>query len=554
MRLPFSLPDGWPISLWFFVITVAVYLLQRFPLTGVFLMIVAAPFWSILLVNLGMFGLVWEGVTGRVSLLWLLIPALYFGIYYLAYFNDQKALKFVTEEIVRFNDGKSLRFDTDRQDLVFGDPKDGRGVRAANFTERFGLARVFDSHGRVYLVGTAESCELLRDKPVFRSAGIQHYAITRRGPSTWNRKSTGFCTIMMAGQPDKPVVRITESAKDIKNGRLPVTQRDFTATDESNGALATVRTARASPLKVFPMPVMGCGLDSGTPSWDCFHGFLRDAVDLPPGMPQYSGGTPLLASMLGLKATEDLAAHAIGPERFKPMADRADAELAAKELRILETMLADPTVEIKNGWFRHLPNRPDLVEPYADRIFDALGTLQHSGIRGSGNGRNLWRLAALLPEEALAPHRTKMVEWMKPGAMRQWTDDSREIFSRLDITDAVQRDIVLSRLERLRGDLSTSLLPAFCKMGVDAPHDTKERLLGVWRARGARAAERKSHRGQDEVLLYLTLARMGLKEQAGKVEQRYYGPTFLAIWDQVTPNTPSDICDLSIDELRRHLR
>ena len=548
------MPDGWPISLWFFVITAVVYLLQRFPLTGVFLMIAGAAFWSVLLINLGMIGLIWEGVTGKVSLYWLLIPALYFGSYYLAYFNDQKALKVVTEETLRFNSGKSLRFDPARRDLVFGDPNDGRGIRAAEFTERFGLARAFDSNGRVFLVGTAESCELLRDRPVFQSAGIQHYAITRQGPSRWNRKSTGFCTIIMAGQPDKPVVRVTESVRETKHGRLPVTQRDFTARDESNGASATVRTARVGSLKIFPMPVMGCALNSGAPSWDCFHGLMRDTIELPPGMPRYSGGTPLLAGMLGLKETDDLASHAIGPERFKPMAYRADAELAAKELQILGTMLADPAAPVKDNWFRHLPNRPELVTPYADRIFDALGVLQQSDIRTSGNGRSLWRLVALLPEEALAPHRAKMVEWMKPGAMRRWTDDSVEVFSRLNVADPVQRDIVLTRLEKPLGDISTSLLPAFCKMGGGAPQDAKERLLAVWHARGARAAERKSHRGQDEVPLYLTLARMGLKEQAGKVEQRYYGPTFLAIWETVTPDTPSDICDLSDHELRERFR
>jgi len=48
-----TLPNGWPWSLWFLVATLVLYLLQRFPLTGVFLMVVGAAFWSVVLVNLG---------------------------------------------------------------------------------------------------------------------------------------------------------------------------------------------------------------------------------------------------------------------------------------------------------------------------------------------------------------------------------------------------------------------------------------------------------------------------------------------------------------------
>jgi hypothetical protein len=53
-------------------------------------------------------------------------------------------------------------------------------------------------------------------------------------------------------------------------------------------------------------------------------------------------------------------------------------------------------------------------------------------------------------------------------------------------------------------------------------------------------------------VLYLTLARMGLKAQAGKVEQRYFGSTFLAIWDEVTPETHADACSASGGEVSNY--
>ena len=91
-------------------------------------------------------------------------------------------------------------------------------------------------------------------------------------------------------------------------------------------------------------------------------------------------------------------------------------------------------------------------------------------------------------------------------------------------------------------------------MGIAAPEDVKRRLLAIWEARGRRAAERKSRRDANETILYVTLLRMGLKEQAGKVEQRYYGPTFEGIWNEVTPNTPADICDATTNDLSNRYR
>ena len=55
-------------------------------------------------------------------------------------------------------------------------------------------------------------------------------------------------------------------------------------------------------------------------------------------------------------------------------------------------------------------------------------------------------------------------------------------------------------------------------------------------------------------MLYIVLARMGLKEAAGKVVQQYYGPTFLAVWEQVTPETPADICADTENDIRNRFR
>lgn len=61
-----------PISLLGLVATGVVYLLQVIPLTGIFLMFALAMFWSVVLINGSMIGVVIEALVGRVSAVGLL--------------------------------------------------------------------------------------------------------------------------------------------------------------------------------------------------------------------------------------------------------------------------------------------------------------------------------------------------------------------------------------------------------------------------------------------------------------------------------------------------
>jgi hypothetical protein len=550
-----NMPDGWPWSLWFFVATAVVYLLQRFPPTGIFLMLFLAMFWSVILVNAGFIGIGIEALTGRVSLAWLLLPLLYFGGYYAFYAKDQAALAAARAHYAKFNSGKSLPFDPARQDVIFEKGKGDFHPTPQDFVRRFGLKRAFDANGLVHFIGDKDACALVRGNDVYRSAGIYSFGFQTEGDLRHRQFVKGYCLIYAPGTPDRAAVRVVSDDASTSSWGLPVRKQELHVRDEASGRETEIWAARASPLPAFPMPVMGCGLNSGNPSWDCFTGFYRRSfVPIMPRDKRFGGSVDVLASALGLRPRDDYAAIAAGPEVVTKLGEAADAALIRKETAKLEQMLAHPEEDLSDGWFWHLPNRPPVVAPYADRIFGALGTLQNSDIGGSNNGRNLWRLAAVLPEEALAPHRAQLVEWLRPDNARAWTKSSSEIYPRLDAADPVQAEIMLERLETDRGELQTRLLPQFCRMGPRAPDGVKQRLLALWRQRGQPQSGRSEQRAQTDLILYVTLARMGLKKQAGKVEQRYYGPTFEGVWNEVTPDTPADICDSTVHDLSTRYR
>ena len=131
---------------------------------------------------------------------------------------------------------------------------------------------------------------------------------------------------------------------------------------------------------------------------------------------------------------------------------------------------------------------------------------------------------------------------MQPPAP-EYTFNSFYAYKQLDVTDPIQRAVLLDRLTGNPRKFVGELLPPFCRMGAAAPPEVKSRLLALWKARAPDPANsNKLERDGADVLLYLTLARMGLKSEAGQVEQRYHGKDFGIIWNHVSPDTSDDIC------------
>lgn len=82
-----------PFSLVFFVATGIAFALQALPIPGIYLMVFMAPFWSVFLVNAGSIGIAAEAATGRVSRWWLIVPALFYGGYWIVAAQEHLMLR-----------------------------------------------------------------------------------------------------------------------------------------------------------------------------------------------------------------------------------------------------------------------------------------------------------------------------------------------------------------------------------------------------------------------------------------------------------------------------
>ncbi|MFM5953011.1 MAG: hypothetical protein ACKOPE_01725 [Novosphingobium sp.] len=243
----------YPVSLRFFYATAIAFALQLFPVTGVFLMILLAPAWSIFLINAGMIGVGAEAARGTVSRWWLALPA----AFYLGYLGfaaaDHIVLKRIDAEFDAANAAVSVGFDPARQSLVV-EGNDG-GLR--EFAQRYNLPVVY------YRPQTKWVKQYGSTKPPVRDPCL---AIPGMGPRV--------CKLQWDEQPPLPAVTVSRHEDRVRLGTLEV-QRATTTITIPDGTRHTLTSGGASPLQWFPMPIMGCALNSGNPSWDCFTQFSR---------------------------------------------------------------------------------------------------------------------------------------------------------------------------------------------------------------------------------------------------------------------------------------
>jgi hypothetical protein len=302
---------GMRVSMALFLFTAVVLLLQVFPLTGVFLMLFAAPFWSVLTLNLAFLALAVESLIGQTDRRWLLAPLLWFGGYAAyAQLSNENYLA-LDAKLKAENATQSISFDSTQQVLVFDEDSEELSGAPQSFVQKFALPVAYVSNANfeparhlAYRLAEAETCSRLQREQGSLPSGIS--------PSWFHDSSNGrrklrkdLCIVQLPEDPNRPALQIS-ATRDKQNDRLLPHSLTTTTISDGLGGMAVLTTGRAEVLGWLPMPVMGCALNSGAPSWDCFFGFYREAVGLG-GTGAYGGATVAAVANV-LKLSEQNAA------------------------------------------------------------------------------------------------------------------------------------------------------------------------------------------------------------------------------------------------------
>jgi hypothetical protein len=291
-----------PISLIGFVATGVVFVLQLIPIIGIFLMLALAMFWSVVLINASMIGVAIEAIVGRVSRLWLLLPIMFYGGYWIVATPDHLALREIASRYDVSNARVVTGFDPVRQALVF--ERDGDGAR---LTQNFALPVAYTVNPNFpegYLSNRmieSSVCAKVRESRALRAAFVHGVGLHDGDAIGSRRMENRFCALSMPEKPKLPLVVVGRTeTKDFEKS-LPVTRITTTIT-MPDGRRFELLGGVAAPLSWIPMPIMGCALNSGAPSWDCGAGFMRNgSTPIVSGHTRYGRDSIVLAKALGLK-------------------------------------------------------------------------------------------------------------------------------------------------------------------------------------------------------------------------------------------------------------
>lgn len=362
-----------PFSFVFFLATGVTFLLQLFPLTGIFLMFMLAAFWSVVLINAGMLGVAFEAVTGRVSRFWLIVPFAFYVIYYACAIIDHQTVAELRGRFDAVNEKISIPFDPDVQSLIF----DGSSDSANSFIQNYRIPVVYwinrkysDNFYAVRML-SALNCTALRENELLGVYRIDGASVSYDNGITVG--DTNFCVLSMPERPKLASVTVASHEEQTIHRTLPITRVTINVVLPS-GQRANLTSGTAAPLSWFPMPVMGCHLISGgAPRWDCDAGFVRqNLTPLITGKARYGRDDPTLARALGLTRIEVNDRMGVDITLLRAKIAEAEDAILPNQLAAVERIIADPSAKEWKTDVRILARRPKVLAARADAIMAGL--------------------------------------------------------------------------------------------------------------------------------------------------------------------------------------
>lgn len=544
----------WKPSFILFFITIIIYLLQLFPLTGIFLMMLAAPFWSAFTINAGFISMTIESLAGLLPRWFLLFPIIYFGGYAVLTGLSHYKYYSLQEDIAEYNAQIKIPFKLSENDLVL--PSE---MNPGLFLTSYGFASVYKSNKNfrpkahiVSTIGDKKACQAARE------IGFSN-GFFARPIRSYNRKNNkgfyerlgktipGLCLVNYPQDPKKPtyVIRMTQEKND--SILLPVKLNSIII-DDPFGDKSILKGGFANPYKWYPLPFLGCGLNSGAASWDCFHGFAREGFrPLNKGTGRFSGDPWIVAESLGLKAlTEE--------EKYRPNITAMEIAALAKKIQEdkekdayarFEKLLSSPLSYDDSVDFSTIEHDEKLFIARIAKIINALSLLRLDHTKeGMKKKLFLSQTLANLPLHILRSNSTSLISLVDSyadtqGPLRIWIliirmgELGREVipvFKKLMENHHIYRHGSL-------GLPNTSLVYAVCRVGAEIKDFAGNRFLNE-----LKKVSRYSGRNEDKRALYLALSRMDLKDEASKILTISDMGPYRSGAEFISASSPSSVC------------
>jgi hypothetical protein len=553
----------WPLSVKLLLAVGVLFILQAIPFTGVFLMIVGGPFWSIPLITLAVVVAGIEGLFGRAPRWFVLVPLCWFGAYALLVVREDAALQRLQAEIEQKNAAAPrIPFDPARHDLlVYGHAIEWLLDR--RFPAVYTRKSIRDGTTEVSRLASGETCRQLAGAGGNRGAGDRAIRVLRVHPAMARRHGLEpdpqMCIVTHEEAPTRAIIEVERSRAKTKVASLPVRLTSVTVRGE--GIESTIELATARPLRRFPMLALGCALNSSAPSWDCSWGFLRQrSIVLGAGTEAAA-----VAAALGPAGTGSLAPSSESSEDVRARATAAAERAAERRRAAFDELLSDPlSVTHKHPLIEELRQEPQRLVAVAEQLIGALEAAAAEEARNGGQQATksatiFADLLAKLPDEALRQHGTRILALLD-GPFRGWRRSASALTQRLDVFGPAAMPLLLARLKSDAGGSQISqpvhhAIIALCRMGRDAANEAAPVLLELWQWRNRprkrilrdRSGERREveeppRLTRGDRTLYLTLLRLGLGERVSLPEAARNPDWWQTARQTTTPESPASVC------------
>jgi hypothetical protein len=281
------------LSGWLFLITGAIFLLQLFPFTGIFLMMLGAPYWSVVTLNLAFILIFVDVKAGHLPKVILILPVLYFGGYLAAAILSHILLSDLQSDVESINAAVRVPFDPQQNVISF--KNDESSNFASSFLQTADLSVVYSQNSN-YPPFKNRACRLMSSGIGNDFEAIRHgfYVVPIYSKKSGIHMPSGlFLGTILKGRvivcypedPEQPIFTVDIEQKKFE-GRtlLPHSFKQWLLTTNEqmanittpDGNIYRLRGGTAAPLKWIPMPIMGCALNDSPSSWDCDAVFDRN--------------------------------------------------------------------------------------------------------------------------------------------------------------------------------------------------------------------------------------------------------------------------------------
>lgn len=274
------------------ILFVVLVMAQVIPFTGVFLIFLAAPVWTGLLIHVFLIALAVEALIGRMPRWTLAVPIVAYSAYAGLYVFESVAVIRTEARLRAANSGLVLAFDPAQHSLVT--PSAATFVRSHRIPVAYTLVPDLKPEGvRAFRLVTGDQCKL--DRGSFGriySSGVSAPQSTR----------SFACSLVALEKPPYAVISVTKASTPVWMLRPGEIHEEANEVSFNGQVIGRYKSASISRLSLLPFPIVGCGLNSGAAKWQCFAGFSRSLIELnvvPPSVDSLRFDTPE-SVMLGI--------------------------------------------------------------------------------------------------------------------------------------------------------------------------------------------------------------------------------------------------------------